>query len=577
MAREINYPKIRLLVTGLTVAVLLMFALSIAYAADQKNGVYETDVIWPVPDTGQTKCYDVEGYNLAVKYKEISCPSQGKSPYGQDANYIVNPMFYTKFDTMGNALLDSATSWAMVKDNVTGLMWEAKTKKDGIKNYNDPHDADNTYTWYDTIASTNGGYAGTPGNGTDTEDFINALNSANYGGYSDWRMPTVKELAFIFDYSTPYPGPTISTDFFPNTISSFYWAGTTSSYNKYLAWGIYFNYYDGGHDYSLFKYASHYVRAVRGGQEGSLNNFIDNGDGTVTDSTTGLVWQKKTGTKTDWESAISYCENLETGGYTDWRLPTVKELRTIVDYSRHYPVIDPDYFPDTSPGFYWTSTTYSYNSSLAWGIHFDYGHGKRNKKGYNNYYVRAVRGGNPYQSTYDLLQWGYRGNDTFYCVDIFDADWNMLYQAAVCGEGLHGYSPRKLNLEPGTYHWRVWSDSALNYHAKQEGFEGEFIVPGVQPETPYQSTYDLVRWGKRGNDTFYCIDICDENWNVYAGLRAIKCGDGLYSWSPGNFVDDVTRFLGTRSSALSGFKFNWRVWSKGGYGGDGFEGSVTCP
>ena len=96
----------------------------------------------PVPDTGQTTCYDVAG-------NVITCPSPGQALYGQDANYSINPMSYTKLDSSGNILPDSATSWTMVKDNITGLIWEVKTKKDGVKNYNDPHDADNTYTWYD--------------------------------------------------------------------------------------------------------------------------------------------------------------------------------------------------------------------------------------------------------------------------------------------------------------------------------------------------------------------------------------------------------------------------------------------
>ena len=97
-------------------------------------------VVWsaPVPDTGQTLCYNVAG-------DVITCPSPGQPLYGQDANYSINPMSFTKLDGSGNMLPDSATSWVMVKDNVTGLVWEMKTNKDGVKNYNDPHDADNTY------------------------------------------------------------------------------------------------------------------------------------------------------------------------------------------------------------------------------------------------------------------------------------------------------------------------------------------------------------------------------------------------------------------------------------------------
>ncbi|MBW2709452.1 MAG: hypothetical protein JRD04_09275 [Deltaproteobacteria bacterium] len=90
----------------------------------------------PVPDTGQTTCYD-EGGNV------ITCPSPGQAFYGQDANYTINPPSYTKLD-------------GMVRDNVTGLIWEVKQNKDGTKNYDNPHDADNTYTWYDPDPATNG-------------------------------------------------------------------------------------------------------------------------------------------------------------------------------------------------------------------------------------------------------------------------------------------------------------------------------------------------------------------------------------------------------------------------------------
>jgi Protein of unknown function (DUF1566) len=171
----------------------------------------------PVPDTGQSKCY-----NNTV---EIPCPSPGQPFYGQDANYTINPMSYTKLDGSGNVLSGSATSWVMVKDNVTGLVWETKTNKDGVKNYNDPHDADNTYTWYDSNPATNGGNAGTPGTGTDTEDFIRALNDAHYGGYSDWRVPTIKELDYIISIS--YQDSKIDTRYFTDTVLFYYWSSTT--------------------------------------------------------------------------------------------------------------------------------------------------------------------------------------------------------------------------------------------------------------------------------------------------------------------------------------------------------------
>ena len=110
-------------------------------------------------------------------------------------------------------------------------------------------------------------------------------------------------------------------------------------------------------------------------------------------------------------------------------------------------------------------------------------------------------------------------------------------------------------------HYPVW------FSFNTEGTETESVQT-------YQSQYELVQWNTRDNDTFYCIDICDENWNVYDGLRALVCGDGLYSWSPKNYINNV---LNIPDSALSGFKFNWRVWSSNGYGGEGFQGTVVVP
>ena len=93
--------------------------------------------------------------------------------------------------------------------------------------------------------------------------------------------------------------------------------------------------------------------------------------------------------------------------------------------------------------------------------------------------VEPVCQGLPYLSTIDSIQWGCRNNDTQYCIDILDRKWNMLYQAAMCGERLHSYSPsNSLPLVPGKdYHWKVWSPSAVAYWGYQEGFEGAFDVP----------------------------------------------------------------------------------------------------
>jgi hypothetical protein len=343
-------------------------------------------VIVPVPNTGQTRCYSVGG-------SEITCPSPGQALYGQNANYdTINKMSYTKLDDNGVALSDPAAPWVMVRDNVTGLTWELKTKMDGVKDYSNPHDTDNTYTWYDSNPATNGGYAGTPGNGTDTEDFIKALNDELYGGKSDWRLPTVKELTYIVNYGIPYPGPTINPDFFPNTQQSFYWSSISHANYKIYAWGVPFDYgYDGYYNFN--KDHNYYVRAVRGGQSGPLfTEYSDNSDGTVTDKVTDLMWQQAgSSSNLTWEQSLAYCENLNLGGYTDWRLPTIKELRSLVDFSRYSPSINTTFFPDTQT-FYCSSTTYTKDTYNAWGVYFNDGYDGYGSK-VNGGYVRAVRGG----------------------------------------------------------------------------------------------------------------------------------------------------------------------------------------
>ena len=106
-------------------------------------------------------------------------------------------------------------------------------------------------------------------------------------------------------------------------------------------------------------------------------SYADLGGGVIKDNATGLVWQQDTapGTYT-WQQAIEYCENLILGGYDDWRLPTIKELSTLVDSgvslsSQNYnPTIDATFFPDTRPDFYWSLTAFAGNLVKAWTVDF---------------------------------------------------------------------------------------------------------------------------------------------------------------------------------------------------------------
>ena len=300
-----------------------------------------------IPDTGQTGSYT--------------------GTAGEDSDYLINPPSYTKLDGEGNEFLYEATEWAMVRDNVTGLIWEVKTNDGSV------HDRDNVYTWQNA-----------------QDVFIAALNSDSFGGYTNWRVPTIKELDSITDLGRG--NPAIVRDYFPNTVSSNYWSSTTDASNASTAWTMDF-YYGSGYSYAIHKYYTFNVRAVRGGQTGSFDPLVINGDDTVTDTMTGLMWQQATDGAMNWEAAISHCEALPLAGYTDWRLPNRKELRSIVDCSFYLPAIDIDYFPDTVSSFYWSSTTWANDTSQPWDLYFDYG---RDSTYYNksySYYMRAVRGG----------------------------------------------------------------------------------------------------------------------------------------------------------------------------------------
>jgi len=100
-------------------------------------------------------------------------------------------------------------------------------------------------------------------------------------------------------------------------------------------------------------------------------SYTDNGNGTITDNITTLMWQKQDdGTGRTWEQAISYCESLSLGGYADWRLPNIKELRSIIDLTKYDPAINSTYFPNTQSAFYWSSTTFADYNTSAFNVDF---------------------------------------------------------------------------------------------------------------------------------------------------------------------------------------------------------------
>ena len=121
--------------------------------------------------------------------------------------------------------------------------------------------------------------------------------------------------------------------------------------------------------------------------------FVDNGDGTITDTRLGLMWSKDTLCKeeVDHAGAEKLCTDLQLAGHTDWRLPTVDELFALADRTRHSPAINTDAFPDTKSDWYWTSTINAWSSVYAWFVLFGYGSAGNLRRGLSLAFVRAVR------------------------------------------------------------------------------------------------------------------------------------------------------------------------------------------
>ena len=191
------------------------------------------------------------------------------------------------------------------------------------------------------------------------------------------------------------------------------------------------------------------------GQDGSylINKplFTDNNDGTAMDNITGLMWQKQTASFTyTWYQAtgtthspdnptgsVKACGNLTLGGHTDWRIPTLKELLTIVNYgipctaecsppnplnppavecntdsdsdlildqycAVENPAIDGIYFLKTKNAYYWTTDDFAALTSNAWAVDFEFGSFYPNNKTDGNY-VKCVRGKNLHFNEFTLF------------------------------------------------------------------------------------------------------------------------------------------------------------------------------
>ena len=331
---------------------------------------------YTIVDTNQTLCYN------PVTGASITCTGTG-----QDGAYSGNQPDYT-----------SCNCATVVVDNNTGLMWQSTSDTDGVCGL--------------TISDKK-----------TRSEAATYCSDLTYGNYSDWRLPSIKEIYSIYQFSgvdlsgitnatsngedvdtTGYE-PFINTNYFDigygdtsngERIIDGQYATATLNITRVMS-GIsetlvdaYFglNFAD-GHlksyetDVTTTNDASYYVRCVRGNTSYGTNSFTDNGDNTISDSATNLMWAKYdsgaaggvggAGDADGFEflAATTYCEGLTlgTGSFDDWRLPNAKELHSILDYTKSpdndsKAAID-DLFVSTSFtneagntdwGYYWSSS-----------------------------------------------------------------------------------------------------------------------------------------------------------------------------------------------------------------------------
>ena len=330
---------------------------------------------YKIVDPAQIKCFD----NTST----LICPSIGQSYYGQDSQYDGNmPSYVLSTDTK------------TVYDNNTELTWMSSPNMT-----NTPPVKTDRMTF------------------TAAQSWVATVNAANYGGFNDWRIPTIKEIYSLYIGNGHDPGSTVASTDIPYIDTNYFKfaygntaIGERTIDQQYLSSNVFVlnpsgsgypkdfavNFSDGrikGYDMTdalsgLPK--TFYVQLVRGTITYGYNNFVDNTDQTITDQSTGLMWTKNdNGSGLNWLNALAWVQtqnNANFLGYNDWRMPDIKELQSIIDYTHspdfdNLPAINLNYFNCSSIineagqadyPYFWSSTTHEGFSTVSGGGDADY-------------------------------------------------------------------------------------------------------------------------------------------------------------------------------------------------------------
>ncbi len=319
-----------------------------------------------LPDSGQTQCTQ----DADARGSFSTCP---QTVTGQDGDYVDTPAAYAPaFHDAGETVLEASS----------GLIWQRCTRGQ-------------------TGTDCSGGSV----SGATQATAVSYCDSLSLAGRT-WRLPTARELLLMSDYQEQQPAA--NTTVFTNQPSTGnYWSSTASVPGG--AGQYWYLQIDTG-DLAYTSGASSFnVRCVSGPSM-PASSFADNGDGTVTDAVTSLMWTKcamnspgaphantttcaGSNDEDKFEVVIGGCEGMSYAGHTDWRLPSIRELATLVDFSANSaPYIDTTFFPNTGTSpTYAASTSEKQQNNRAWGIRFNTGTPTVHAKMGTDFASRCVR------------------------------------------------------------------------------------------------------------------------------------------------------------------------------------------
>ena len=227
----------------------------------------------------------------------------------------------------------------------------------------------NNGTVIDTITSLQ--WQKTDGGEMTIESAAIYCDTLTLGGYTDWRLPTAAEGFSILNQQVT--NPAFLTTVFTKTLAEYWWTSNKQSNDATKIWCTNSGGGIGNHPKAETVSAGgtkkFHVRAVRNTHANTIiaERYVSVGDSSVYDSLNNLVWQLSPMPNTlTWEDALIASENLYLDGHSDWRLPNIKELRSLNDETLVQPSINKTVFPNVTVNKYWSSTTLPNQTTKAW-------------------------------------------------------------------------------------------------------------------------------------------------------------------------------------------------------------------